>query len=259
MTCIRDLYQVYPNLNISDDFGSTPLISASIHMHPEAVAFFLEHGARPRQANKKGETALHFLYYGTAEDAANIIEQLVEAGADVNAVDREGNTPLHTIMDKRFGVTLPAMMLLQLGADPTQINNQGQLPLHILSQHIGLTDPSKILDLFLALLPHSDVNLQDKSGNTPLHYLVRAARNRWTRLSHSDLIRLLVFEYLIAGARTDISNNDGETVDDLWASYFASSSSSSFGKARANAKKSMRNSRKSTNLKKSGKARKARK
>lgn len=260
LPCIRELFERYPNLNISDEKGNSPLMIASKRVNPQVVEFFLSNGANPRHTNNEGQTALHSLYWGTAESAANIVQQLVDHGADINATDHVGNTPLHSIMKETYAhaPTEPGMMALQLGADPNAINDEGKLPLHILAQHIwSLLDP----ELFLVLIPISDLNLQDNAGNTPFHYLLGSAKNNWTLQSHGEMIKSIIPEMLRAGARTDIANNEGETVDDLLAKYFSSSSSmssssSSFGKKRSKkskkSKKSMKKSRKKLGMKKRG-------
>ena len=45
-----------------------------------------------------GQTALHISAY---EGFPKVLEPLIEYGADVNAVDKEGNTPLHLILNQK--------------------------------------------------------------------------------------------------------------------------------------------------------------
>ena len=63
---------------------------------------------------------------------------ILHAGCDVNAVNTEGNTPLHLAVtfkpaDPEEVVILSEMLLLLLdiGADPKLVNKNGQTPLHI--------------------------------------------------------------------------------------------------------------------------------
>ena len=80
---------------------------------------------------------------------------ILHAGCDVNAVNTEGNTPLHLAVtfkpaDPEEVVTLSEMLLLllEIGADPKLANKNGQTPLHscetdearrILSEKRGLS------------------------------------------------------------------------------------------------------------------------
>ena len=63
---------------------------------------------------------------------------ILHAGCDVNAVNTEGNTPLHLAVtfkpaDPEEVVILSEMLLLlfEIGADPKLANKNGQTPLHI--------------------------------------------------------------------------------------------------------------------------------
>ena len=80
---------------------------------------------------------------------------ILHAGCDVNAVNTEGNTPLHLAVtfkpaDPKGAVALSEMLLLllEMGADPKLANKNGQTPLHscgtdkarrILSEKRGLS------------------------------------------------------------------------------------------------------------------------
>lgn len=106
-----------PNAKKTD--GQTPLQAAVWGGHPELVKLLCENGARAKERGQSGQTALHTVALRgrqlceeeptigrlakserSAQHAAAVqanlksLEILLAAGADANAVDAEGNTPL---------------------------------------------------------------------------------------------------------------------------------------------------------------------
>ena len=77
-------------------------------------------------------TALHVALKGKGvggvmkEAGSEFVRRLVEAGADVNARDRNGNTPLHVASMQRFEAEKE--LLVKAGADQGAVNNQGLTP-----------------------------------------------------------------------------------------------------------------------------------
>jgi ankyrin repeat protein len=87
--------------------GSTSLMRAAKNGDAAAIRLLLEHGANPNAQQKNGTTALMLAAglgrgtgaftkdYATEAELLESVKLLVAAGADVNAVNDEGDSPLH--------------------------------------------------------------------------------------------------------------------------------------------------------------------
>jgi ankyrin repeat protein len=130
--------------------------------HLAVIKLLLSKGADPNARNDGGGTPLHS---ATRSDRSAIVEALLNAGANVNAVDNNGNTALHDAAAS--GSDTAAWVLIARGAN---------------------------------------VNAVTKFGTTALH---EAARN--DNLRHYEIVKAL----LAAGARTDLRDKNGKTAAEL--------------------------------------------
>jgi ankyrin repeat protein len=99
-------------------------------------------GAGVRSRNRRGAEPLHYAADGLPGSPAwnplaqaTTIASLVEAGADVNAVDKGGATPLHRAVRTRCAAAVRA--LLDCGADPHQPNKNGSTPIRLATRTTG--------------------------------------------------------------------------------------------------------------------------
>ena len=145
---------------------------------------------RKRQAEEPLEdyqprsTALH---YACSEASPATFTLLLEAKADLDAQDAEGNTPLHTLMQERdptsSDYTSIVRALLGAKASPIIQNRAGDTPLHTaLNSHFKsnvISEPFHSLEAIESLIEaKADVALTNQKGDTALHQLMRGME-RW--------------------------------------------------------------------------------
>lgn len=105
------------DLQRANRFGETALMLAAWKNRKEAVRWLLDHGARPNRTDRQW-TALH---YASFAGNARLVDDLLEAGADVNARSTNGSTVV--MMAAREGHADLAKRLLDAGANPALKND----------------------------------------------------------------------------------------------------------------------------------------
>ena len=104
------------------------LIYAAESGNPEMVREILRYHPKLEARDREGQTAMFAAgdYRDSDEDGARVecVRLLAQAGANVNARDSDGNTPLHEIF-----LTDVEEELLKLGANVNARNNDGETPI----------------------------------------------------------------------------------------------------------------------------------
>lgn len=153
------------------------------------VEFLLQSGVDPNGRDTQGETAL--MSARTSEVAAT----LVAAGADVNAMDRSGATPVFHIASTRDEEGVPvASVLIHSRADVNKADASGRTAL---MEAAGYGRRGLAEKLIAA---RAEVNTQRKDGQTAL---MLAAQG-----SYYDIVGLLVR----AGANVNMKDRNEETA-----------------------------------------------
>ena len=157
----------------------------------KAVQWLLANGAEVNAKNDNGWTPLHGAATKNASEAAAV---LLANGAEVNAKRENGWTPLYLAAHENASEA--AAVLLANGAE-VNVTSNGWTPLYM----VAFRNASEAAAVLLA--NGAEVNVKDNDGWTPLHWA--AFRNA------SEAAAVL----LANGAEVNAKNNDGETPLDL--------------------------------------------
>lgn len=161
---IDTLLDIGADANTTDDSGETLLHLAS--RHSMGVRSLLTHGANPDALDREGFTPLQrAITFSQLETA----RELLEGGADANIPTPFGNTPLHLALSHEKSLTTA---LLQHGANPNARDRNLRTPLHqaINGNHgIYSNQIEKAIELVEG---NADINLPDRECNTALHLAV---------------------------------------------------------------------------------------
>ncbi len=174
------------NVDAPGWMGETPLHSAARRGLPEIALVLIRRGANVNARRPdRLETPLHFA------SNAEVGRVLIEHGAEVEALDWSGRTPLHWAA--QVGLVDVADLLIQGGADVDRQEQDGSTPLHWAAQE----GHHEIVRLLLARGAKPDV--KNQAGSTPLHW------GAWRGKLQA------VEELLRAGANPGIRDRSGKT------------------------------------------------
>ena len=127
---------------------------------PAGIRQTLEAGADINARNRNGDGVLHWLARNERRNAA-LVSMLVDHGADVDLRDAKGNTPL--ILAAFNGRELAVQMLLAHGADLKAGNPAGETALHW-----AACNRREVIQALVRA--GAAVDARDASGRTPLHW-----------------------------------------------------------------------------------------
>jgi ankyrin repeat protein len=115
------------SINAMDEGGNQPLHDACNKGHTKTVGVLVAEGADVNALNKHGQTPVHTAACGD-KDCPELCETLLKHGVSINAMDEDGNQPLHEACNK--GHTKTVGVLVAQKADVNALNKHGQTPVH---------------------------------------------------------------------------------------------------------------------------------
>ena len=158
---VENLIVKYPqDLNADGGYCVRPIVAALEGKHFRTADLLHRNGADLHLRGYEMKTLLHSAaYYGNLE----VVQKLIEYGADIGAEDEAGRTPLYDGSEGTFPKDCSVLrLLLEHGADVNARTNAGDMPLHYASNHAAL-------EIVRVLLEHgADVTAEDNQGRTAL-------------------------------------------------------------------------------------------
>jgi len=187
------------DIQAEDASGKTALVYAAGRGTLETVKDLLSKGIRFSPADKNNAFIEAVRWYQSSYklwqiESSNKIQYLMDAGADINARDETGSTPLlHAAAIN--GTSDLSKMLIDHGADIHAKNNKGTT---VLMQASAAYKPD-IAKLLVEM--GAAVNARDDEGRTPLMWMVSTTMDNNTKM-------LILLD---AGADINVRDNQGGT------------------------------------------------
>ena len=183
---VKILVEAGADVRVTCSKGDTCLILAACCGHTETVRYLV--GLKDVDVNHKGGSGCTAVL--AAANHADVVEVLIDAGADIEARDNYSHSPL--LVASQRGELRVVQMLVRAGAGVCVTSDEGDTCISLAAVN-GHTETVRAL----LCMPEVDVNESDNWSCTPLH---RAAFD-----NYSDVVRLLID----AGADVEATNSSG--------------------------------------------------
>lgn len=111
------------DINARNDIGHTPF---TLSKNIESAALFLKAGADVNTTNSRDETLLHWACHNDTTKS-DLICFLLAQGANIHALKKDGDMPLHWTLKYRPDSAI-IKILLEAGANPRKADGRGKTP-----------------------------------------------------------------------------------------------------------------------------------
>jgi ankyrin repeat protein len=159
---------LYTTLKWRPDMSPLHLAVSSNPPDHDLIQYLLDQGADVNARDDLGRTPIFYALVDIHDDDG-IRDMLFTAGADPAIQDNDGRTALYHAVDHPFEESNPFYIvdLLRAGAPLNVADNTGSTPLHIAAKHCDE-------NVFYYLLDYgADVMVKDGKGDTPAHVAAR--------------------------------------------------------------------------------------
>ncbi|KAF8366758.1 trp-4, partial [Pristionchus pacificus] len=159
----RLLLQHHARVDVFDEAGRTALHLAAMNGHLQLTHLLLQNKAFVNSKSKTGEAPLHLAAMNGHVKVVNCLVQ--DHAASLEAITLDNQTALH--FAAKFGQLAVSQTLLALGANPNARDDKGQTPLHLAAEN----DFPDVVKVFLKMKQNNKAVLTaiDHNGFTCAH------------------------------------------------------------------------------------------
>ncbi|KAL6697946.1 ankyrin repeat-containing domain protein [Trichoderma pleuroticola] len=154
----REKHEAWLQARRNKNNNGTSLHEAAVNGRVNVIRSLLDRGANIEAENRDGNSPL---FMAAWHGKVAVAEMLLNRGAYVQPVNNYGNTPLHDAA--QTGQVAMAVLLLDRGADMEAKNHDGNSPLFMAAWHGKVAVAKMLLDR------GANIQLANEYGNTSLH------------------------------------------------------------------------------------------
>ncbi len=187
------ILQIVP---LSQDDGSA-MVSAARHDNIPLIDYLLERNARLDGISADGEPLMQVALFSFYREHLDVIQRLLDKGADINAMNKEGGTPISAFMERvgSYGAVTPEIKAL---FDKYEDNSR------FTKEHAFRAAREAQFHVLEKYLENGDVNVRDENGASLLHHVFQQRKDTY----FSKTIEML----LKSGIDVNAKDNNGRNA-----------------------------------------------